>query len=114
MAPASLLPLRSDVLLATVCEVNEKILPAITLRSKPPVSASSQEGGGCEHKEEEDEEGIQSPDPDTYVLRPLDFDPLTVDDEPGAGLALHQRRRFSRQRGSISLDGKDLPLPSVA
>ena len=92
------------MLLSTVTEVNERILPAITLRPnrlgrEPEFQEEEEERG-----EEEDE--IQSPELDFSVLKPLEFDPMMCGGGDGApSLALHHRRRFSRQRGSISLDG---------
>lgn len=115
---------RSDVLLSTVSEVNEKILPAITLKQRRPKRGDQQtaiqtnldgserkpEDGhnaelqeGDDDEEEADEEDTHSPELDLCVLKPLEFDaPIT---EGQQCLALHHRRRFSRQRGSISLDG---------
>lgn len=94
---------RSDVLLSTVCEVNERVLPAITLK---PEQLSRAEAMDVEEADEAKDE-VQSPDIDVCVLKPLDFDPLTAGSGADGGpcLALHHRRRFSRQRGSISLDG---------
>lgn len=123
---------RSDVLLSTVSEVNEKVLPAITLKQRRPgrgdrdktetkrnldgsarrpadgQNAELQEneeakGGEQAEEEEEEEEETHSPELDLCVLKPLEFDAAITDGQQC--LALHHRRRFSRQRGSISLDG---------
>lgn len=102
----------SDVLLSTVCEVNEKILPAITLKQR----RSGRDGDKDEEQRQpkrrypinqesvvQEDEEIQSPELDLCVLQPLEFDTAMMDGQQC--LALHHRRRFSRQRGSISLDG---------
>lgn len=120
---------RSDVLLSTVSEVNEKILPAITLKQRRPgrgdrdktetkknldgsahkpadgqnAELQENEEGKGEEAEEEEEEETHSPELDLCVLKPLEFDAAITDGQQC--LALHHRRRFSRQRGSISLDG---------
>ncbi|XP_059351995.1 potassium voltage-gated channel subfamily H member 6-like isoform X6 [Daphnia carinata] len=104
-------PFHSDVLLSTVCEVNEKILPAITLKQR----RSGRDGEKDEEQRQpkrryavnqesvvQEDEEIQSPELDLCVLKPLEFDAAMMDGQQC--LALHHRRRFSRQRGSISLD----------
>ncbi|XP_045027334.1 potassium voltage-gated channel subfamily H member 6 isoform X5 [Daphnia magna] len=104
-------PFPSDVLLSTVCEVNEKIFPAITLKQR----RSGRDGDKDEEQRQpkrrypvnqesvvQEDEEIQSPELDLCVLQPLEFDTAMMDGQQC--LALHHRRRFSRQRGSISLD----------
>nr|CAH0100109.1 unnamed protein product [Daphnia galeata] len=104
-------PFPSDVLLSTVCEVNEKILPAITLKQRRSGRDESEEEKNKGKRRypanqdtatvQEDEE-VNSPELDLCVLQPLEFDASMMDGQQC--LALHHRRRFSRQRGSISLD----------
>ena len=87
---------RSEVVLTTVCETSEKVLPAITV----PCRAASPDAERDERAPLRAQPEDQSPELDVCVLQPLDFDASA-----GQCLALHQRRRFGRQRGSISLDG---------
>ncbi|XP_046437357.1 potassium voltage-gated channel subfamily H member 6-like isoform X3 [Daphnia pulex] len=104
-------PFSSDVLLSTVCEVNEKILPAITLKQRRSGRDETEEEQNKGKRRypvnqntvavQEDEE-VNSPELDLCVLQPLEFDASMMDGQQC--LALHHRRRFSRQRGSISLD----------
>lgn len=95
-----------------MCEVNEKILPAITLKQRRSGRDESEEEKNKGKRRypanqdtatvQEDEE-VNSPELDLCVLQPLEFDASMMDGQQC--LALHHRRRFSRQRGSISLDG---------
>jgi hypothetical protein len=98
-----------------VCEVNEKILPAITLKQRRSGRDETEEEENKGKRRypvnqgtaavQEDEE-VNSPELDLCVLQPLEFDAAMMDGQQC--LALHHRRRFSRQRGSISLDGNIL------
>lgn len=98
--------------------MNEKVLPAITLKQRKRDNSYDDEqqqdeaSGGSKSRQcypvrqdtqPEDEEELPSPELDLCVLKPLDFDSAIMDGQQC--LALHHRRRFSRQRGSISLDG---------
>lgn len=104
---------RSDVALSTVCEVNEKVLPAITLPARTlPVDDDADKGVRTPLQRESDDE-VQSPELDVCVLQPLDFDASTGLIDGQQCLALHHRRRFGRQRGSISLDGNHSILRDI-
>ena len=98
-------------MLSTVCEVNEKVLPAITLKQRWPERRADEEGERNQGRRRyptrqdtsQEEEELPSPELDLCELKPLEFDAAMMDGQQC--LALHHRRRFSRQRGSISLDG---------
>jgi len=90
--------------LVSVSEINEKVLPAITLKRKdePHTPTSTSELVPFDGGESPGESAVSSP--------------VNADGSEGPALpcpAFQNRRRFSRQRGSISLDESVLTTPRL-
>lgn len=81
------------------------MLPAITLPVQATTPKTLERDDRTPLRLASESEEQPSPELDVCVLQPLDFDASAGLIDAGQCLALHQRRRFGRQRGSISLDG---------
>ena len=103
---------RSEVVLSTVCEINERSpsTPSSASATGPPPTRPTNFKNRLVKQDSRQEVDEDSELADACVLKPLldqagivePCDPL-LDDQYQQ--ALIHRRRFGRQRGSISLDG---------